>query len=142
MWIRGLGGEKFPVASWALLPNLKKGLYFAIREGSRFFVACFLRRSSRMCLCQTPGRRPPRITGCLVKNVTREGGSEPQARAPLQISWRRCWLCRSISVEDSKSRRFKLTFSRVFLRAISAQHPPRIYLDHLKKGTPPRQIKH
>ena len=30
--IRGLGGEKLPAASYALLPNLKKGL-FAIGEG-------------------------------------------------------------------------------------------------------------
>ena len=31
-WIRGLGGEKLPAASYALLPNLKKSL-FAIGEG-------------------------------------------------------------------------------------------------------------
>ena len=40
-WIRALGGEKLPAASYALLPNLKKGLFFAIGEGSRFFVAVF-----------------------------------------------------------------------------------------------------
>ena len=40
--IRGLGGEKLPAALNALLPNLKKGLFFAIGEGSRIFVACFL----------------------------------------------------------------------------------------------------
>ena len=34
-WIRGLGGEKLPAASYALLPNMKKGLFFAIAEGSR-----------------------------------------------------------------------------------------------------------
>ena len=38
-WIRGLGGEKLPAASNALLSNLKKGLFFAIGEGSRIFVA-------------------------------------------------------------------------------------------------------
>ena len=41
-WIRGLGGEKLPAASYALLSNLKKGLFFAIGEGSRNFV-CFLK---------------------------------------------------------------------------------------------------
>ena len=41
-WIRGLAGEKLPAASNALLPNLKKALFFAIGEGSRNFVACFL----------------------------------------------------------------------------------------------------
>ena len=30
-WILGLGGEKLPAASNALLPNLKKGLFFAGR---------------------------------------------------------------------------------------------------------------
>ena len=49
-WIRGLGGEKLPAASYALLPNLKKGLFFAIREGSRNFVAYFL-HSSAQCVC-------------------------------------------------------------------------------------------
>ena len=38
-WIRDLGGEKLPAASNALLSNLKKGLFFAIGEGSRIFVA-------------------------------------------------------------------------------------------------------
>ena len=32
-WIRGLRGERLPAASYALLPNLKKGLFFAIGEG-------------------------------------------------------------------------------------------------------------
>ena len=31
-WIRDTGGEKLPVASYALLPNLKKVLLFAIGE--------------------------------------------------------------------------------------------------------------
>ena len=51
--IRGLGGEKLPAASYALL-NLIKGLFFAIGEGSRIFVACFLHSSAQMCLYQTP----------------------------------------------------------------------------------------
>ena len=48
-WIRGLGGEKLPAASNALLSNLKKRLFFAIGEGSRIFVACFLHSSAQMC---------------------------------------------------------------------------------------------
>ena len=50
--IRGLEGEKLPAASYALLPNLKKKAYlvfFAIEEGSRIFVACFLHSSAQMC---------------------------------------------------------------------------------------------
>ena len=74
-WIRGLGGEKLPAVSYALLPNLKKGLFFAIGEGSRIFVACFLHSSAQMCLYQTPGRRPPPITGRFVNTDQRVGRS-------------------------------------------------------------------
>ena len=72
-WIRGLEGEKLPAASNALLPDLKTGLFFAIGEGSRIFVACFLpvQSSAQMCLYQTSGRRPPPITGRFVNTVTR-----------------------------------------------------------------------
>ena len=31
-----------PATFYALLPNMKKGLFFAMGEGSRIFVACFL----------------------------------------------------------------------------------------------------
>ena len=48
--IRGLGGEELSAASYAFLPNLKKGLFFAMGEGSRNFVACFLHSSAQMCL--------------------------------------------------------------------------------------------
>ena len=74
-WIRRLGGEKLPAASYALLPTLKKGLFFAIGEGSRNLVACFLHSSAQMCLYQTPGRRPPRTTGRFVNTDQRVGRS-------------------------------------------------------------------
>ena len=70
-WIRDLWGEKLLAASYALLPNLKKGRFFAIGEGSIFFVACFLQSSAHMRLYQTPGPRPPPITGRFVNTVTR-----------------------------------------------------------------------
>ena len=84
-WIRGLGGEKLPATSNALLPNLKKGLFFAVGEGSRFFVACFLHSSAQMCLYQTPGRRPPPITGRLVNTLTRGWVGAPNERAPFRF---------------------------------------------------------
>ena len=37
-WIRGLGGEKLPAASYALLPNLKKGP-FVPSERDRVFLS-------------------------------------------------------------------------------------------------------
>ena len=69
MWLRGVGGERLPAASYALLPNPKKGLFFAIGKGSRIFVVCFLHTRGQMFLNHTPGRRPPRITGRVVKSV-------------------------------------------------------------------------
>ena len=51
--IRGLGGETLPAGSYALPPkNPKKDLFFAIGEGSRNFVVCFLHSSAQMCLYQ------------------------------------------------------------------------------------------
>ena len=84
-WIRGLGGEKLPAASNALLSNLKKGLFLAIREGSRFFIACFQLSSAQMSLYQTPGRRPPPITGRFVNTVTRGCVGAPNGRAPFRF---------------------------------------------------------
>ena len=49
-WIRGLGGEKLSTASYALLPNLKKGLLFATGEGPTNFVTCFLHAAPK-CVC-------------------------------------------------------------------------------------------
>ena len=74
-----------PAASNALLPNLKKGLFFAIGEGLRIFVACFLHSSAQLCLYQTPGRRPPRITGRFANTVTRGWVGAPNGRAPFRF---------------------------------------------------------
>ena len=109
-WIRGLRGEKLPAASYALLPDLKKGLSFAIGEGWRIFVACFLHSSAQMCLYQTPGRRPPRVTDRFVNTVTRGWVGAPNERAPVRFHGAVGWFCRSMSVEGSGSRRFELTF--------------------------------
>ena len=73
-------------ASDAVLPNQRKGhRFFAIGEGSRIFVACFLHSSAQMCLYQTPGRRPPPITGRFVNTVTRGWVGAPNERAPLRF---------------------------------------------------------
>ena len=52
-------------------------------EGWRFFVACFLHSSAQMGLYQTPGRRPPPITGRFVNIVTRGWVGTPHERAPF-----------------------------------------------------------
>ena len=74
-----------PAASYALLPNLKNGLFFAIGEGWRFFVACFLHSSAQMCLYQTPGRRPLPITGRFVSTATRGWVGAPNEHAPFRF---------------------------------------------------------
>ena len=119
-WIRGLGGEKLPAASYALLPNLKKGLFFAIREGSRNFVAYFL-HSSAQCVCIRRLAGVRHLSPVVLWTLWPEGGSEPLTGAPIHISWRSRWFCRSMSVEDSVSRRFEQAFGWVFLRPVTVQ---------------------
>ena len=81
-WIRVLGGEKLPAASYALLPKPEKRPVFCHRRGIEIFVACFLNGSAQMCLYQTPGRRPPPITGRFVNTVTRGWVGTPITSAP------------------------------------------------------------
>ena len=66
-------------------PKPAKSLFFAIGEGSRICVACFLHSSAQMCLYQAPGRRPPRITGRFVNTVTRGWVRAPNERAPFRF---------------------------------------------------------
>ena len=104
-WIRGLGGEKLPAASYALLPNLKKRSIFCHRRGIETFCGLF---STQQRLCQTPGRRPPRITGRFVTTVTRGWVGAPNERSPFRfhgavVGFVDGWM----SVEDSESRRFE-----------------------------------
>ena len=84
-WIRGLGDETLPTASYALLPNLKKGLLFAIGEWSRFLVVCFLLTSDQVFGYHTPRRRPPRITGRVVNTATRGWVGATNERAPFRF---------------------------------------------------------
>ena len=58
-------------------PKPEKCLLFAVGEGSRFLsFVCYTPRSGQMFLCQTPGRRPQRITGRVV-NTDRGVGRSP-----------------------------------------------------------------
>ena len=50
-WIRGLGSEKLPAPSYAHLSILKKGLFFAIGEGSRIFVRPVFYTAAPKCVC-------------------------------------------------------------------------------------------
>ena len=86
MWIHGLGGETSPVMAYALCLHLKKGLFFAIGEGSRFFVVCFLYTSGQVSFSETPGRRPPHIAGLRVNSVTLGWVGAPNERALFRFN--------------------------------------------------------
>ena len=100
---------------------------FCHREGSRFFVACFLHSSTQMCLYQTPGRRPPPITGRFVNTVTRGWVGAPNGRAPFRFHGAvvgfvaRC-LSRTRNLAASNKH-----LAEVFIRPILAQDRPRNY---------------
>ena len=66
-------------------PKPEKVYFFAVGEGSRIFVVCFLHTSRQMFLYQTPGRRPPRITGRVVTTVTRGWIGAPDEHAPFKF---------------------------------------------------------
>ena len=80
-WSRGRESARVQRSS----PKPEKRTYFAIGEGSRIFVACFLQSSAQMCLYQTPGRRPPPITGRFVNTVTRGWVGAPNGRGPFRF---------------------------------------------------------
>ena len=80
-WIRGLRGEKLPAVSSALAPSLKKSI-FCRQRWIDFFGRLF---SSQQSLYQTPGRRPPRITGRFVNTVTKGWVGAPNERAQFRF---------------------------------------------------------
>ena len=76
MCIHGLGGERFVVMSYALYPYPKNAY---------FFVICCLYTRSQMFFSQTPGRRPPYITGLRETSETLGWVGAPNERAPLRV---------------------------------------------------------
>ena len=84
-WVHGLGGESLPAASDGILPNLTKKLFFAIRDGSRFLVICFVHTSGQLFFHHMPGPRPPHVTGHCVNTVTLGWVGAPNERTPPRI---------------------------------------------------------
>ena len=62
-----------------------ENVFFAIGEGSRIFVVCFLHTREQVFLFQTPGRRAPRITGRVVNTVTGRWVGAPNERTSFRI---------------------------------------------------------
>ena len=85
MWIHGLGGERLLVMPYALCPNPKSAYFLPSKMDRDFFVICFLYTSGQMFFSQTPGRRPPYITGLRVNSVTLGWVGAPNERAPLRV---------------------------------------------------------
>ena len=83
-WIRGLGGEKFPAASYSS-PKPDKRPIFCHGRGIEKCCHLFSHSSAQMCLDQTLGRRPPRISGRFVNTVTRGWVGAPNERAPFRF---------------------------------------------------------
>ena len=76
-----------------------------------------------MCFYQTPGRHPPRITG----RYCCDRRSDFMAQS---------LVCRSMSVEDSESRRFESTFGGVFSGRLgpTSAHQELLFSEFFKKN--------
>ena len=66
-------------------PKPEKRPIFCHRRRIENFVTCFLHSSAQMCLYQTPGRRPPPITGRFVNTMTRGWVGAPNERTPFRF---------------------------------------------------------
>ena len=69
-------------------PKPEKRSVFCHRERDREFLSpvfYLVHSSVQMCLYQTPGRRPPPITGRFVNTVTRGWVGAPNGRAPFRF---------------------------------------------------------
>ena len=79
-WIRGLGGEKLPAASYALLPNLKKA-YFLPSERNRELSSPVFYTAAPKCVwirCLAGDRN---VSLVVLWTLWLEGGSEPLTSA-------------------------------------------------------------
>ena len=57
-WIRGLGGEKLPAASYAFLPNLENGLFLPSERDRDFLSPVFYTAApKRVCIRRLAGDR-------------------------------------------------------------------------------------
>ena len=75
-----------PAASYILLPKREKALRFPTGERSTICAVCFAPTArGQVVLYQTPGRRPSRITGRVVKTASREWVGTPDERPPFII---------------------------------------------------------
>ena len=102
-----------PAASYGLVPNMKKYhqiCFFSSRDRSIIFVKYFVHTNQRsIVLYDTPGQRPPHITGHCVNTVNLGWARASDERTPFRIHGAVVgFVDQSMPVEDSESRRFDL----------------------------------
>ena len=94
-WIRVLGGEKLPAASYALLPKPEKKACFLPSERDRDFCRLFSKRQRPNVFVSDAWPAPATYHGSFCEHCDQRVGRSPQ------ISCRSRWFCRSMSVQDS-----------------------------------------
>ena len=98
-----------PTASYILLPNREKGLFFSAGVMSTICVVCFPPTTrGQVFSYQTPGRRPPHITRRVVKTVTREWVGVPNKRSRSECMTQSLVLsidvCRGLTISPLRFR--------------------------------------
>ena len=116
------GGREVACGVLLFSPTPEKGIYFAIGEGSIIFVACCYTAAPK---CVGIRQAPAAYHRPFCEHYDPEDGSELLTSAPRSDCMEQSLVCRSISVEDSESRRFELAFGCFFLTPVVAQHLPR-----------------
>ena len=73
-----------PTASYAFSQTWKE-VYFCHRRRIEKLCRLFYTQQPQMCLYETPGRHPPRITGRFVNTVTRRWVGAPNEHVPFRF---------------------------------------------------------
>ena len=123
-WMRGLEVERLPPASYALLPNLKKGLFLPSERDREFLPSVFYTPASKcVCIRRLAGAR--HLSPAVLLALWPEGGSEPPTSAPSSEFMTQSLALSMDIFEDSESRRFESSlwrsFSQVYLGPTSGQ---------------------
>ena len=81
-WIRGLRGERLPAASYALLPNPKKGHSFLPSERDQKMLSPVFYTAAPKCVCIRRLSGARHLSPVVLWTLWPDGGSEPLTSAP------------------------------------------------------------
>ena len=107
-------------------PKPEKRPIFCHRRGIENFCRLFLHSSTQMCLYQTPGRRPPPITGRFINTVTRGWVGAPNERAPFRFHGAVLGFVHRCLSRTRNLAAWSEHLAEFFLRPILAQAWPKI----------------